>query len=285
MQYPFAVWRQYCLPQHALTRFAGLMSHNKIPWLKDYLIRWFIDRYQVDLNEAVNSELQAYPSFHDFFIRKLKPALRPIDAGAQSICSPCDGTISQMGKINQGALLQAKNHTYSVEALLGSEADAQAFHNGNFITIYLAPKDYHRVHMPFSGTLTHLRYIPGNLFSVNPTTTNSVENLFARNERVVTFFKHDRGSFAIILIGAMLVGSIYTRWGGSVKPHRAKKMMQIQYPQTPNQHIKLDKGEEMGYFSLGSTVIVLLAEDLDWEYDVSQNTRLVVGQRIGHFLP
>lgn len=285
MQHPFVVWRQYFVPQHALTRFGGLLSHCEIPWVKNYLIRYFVNRYQPDLNEAQESNPYAYPSFHEFFIRRLKPSFRPVDSSPQSICSPCDGMISQIGKIKQGSLLQAKGHSFSVAALLGDNADAEAFANGRYLTIYLAPKDYHRVHMPCNGTLEKLRYIPGRLFSVNPLTTQYVENLFSRNERVVTFFKHEQGSFAIVLVGAMIVGSIFTRWGGVIAPHRGKKMEQILYPQTPQQHIKLDKGDEMGYFSLGSTVIVLLAEDMRSEYDVSQNSRLVVGQRIGHLLP
>jgi phosphatidylserine decarboxylase len=283
--YPLKVCRQYLLPQHALTRFGGLLSHCEIPWLKNYLISWFLKRYDVNLNEAVEPNPYAYPSYHEFFIRHLKPSVRPIDRAQESICSPCDGTISQIGKIEQGSLLQAKGRTFTVAALLGDKEDAQPFLNGHFATIYLAPKDYHRVHMPLAGTLESMRYIPGKLFSVNPLTTENVDNLFARNERVVSFFKHDHGSFAIILVGAMIVGSINTRWGGQITPPSGKQMRRIPYPQTPEQHIKLDKGEEMGYFSLGSTVIVLLAENMVWEYDLNLNSRLVVGQRIGHLLP
>ncbi len=285
MQYPLKVWRQYCLPQHALTRFGGWLSHSEIPWLKNYLIGWFLKRYNVNMNEAVGEDPYAYPSYHEFFIRHLKPSARPIDPSQKSICSPADGTISQIGNIEQGALLQAKGKTFTVASLIGNEKDAEQFANGRFVTIYLAPQDYHRVHMPLTGTLTNLRYIPGKLFSVNPLTTAHVDNLFSKNERVVAFFKHDQGSFAIILVGAMIVGSIFTRWGGNITPHRGKEMLDIAYPQTPEQHIKLDKGEEMGYFSLGSTVIVLLAPNSGWEYDLSLNSRLVVGQRIGHLLP
>jgi len=285
VRYPLKVWRQHLVPQHALTTFAGMLSHSEIPWLKNYLIRYFLKRYNVNMNEALEPNPFAYPSYHEFFIRRLKPGSRPIDASPTSIVSPCDGTISQMGKIEGNSLLQAKGRHFSLEALVGSHEDAKAFENGHFATIYLAPIDYHRVHMPLSGTLTHLRYIPGELFSVNPLTTDHVDNLFARNERVVTFFKHDHGSFAIILVGAMIVGSIFTRWGGNVTPHRAKKILDISYPNLPEQHIRLDKGDEMGYFALGSTVIVLLDAKMQWEYDLSQNSRLVVGQGIGHLLP
>ncbi len=284
MHYPLKVWRQFLLPQHALSRFGGCLSQSEIPWLKNYLIRYFLNRYDVNMNEAIVEDPFAYPSYHEFFIRRLKPDLRPIDPSPTSIVSPCDGEISQIGSIEQGSLLQAKGKSFTLKALLGSEEDGKPFEKGRFATIYLAPKDYHRVHMPLTGTLTHLRYIPGKLFSVNPLTTNHIDNLFAKNERVVAFFKHDQGSFAIILVGAMIVGSIFTRWGGPITPHRGKETRDILYPQLPEQHIKLDKGDEMGYFSLGSTVIVLLDEKAGWGYDLSQNTRLVVGQGIGHLL-
>jgi phosphatidylserine decarboxylase len=285
VNYPLKVWRQYLLPQHALTRFGGWLSHSEIPWLKNYLIAWFLKRYQVNMSEAIVEDPFAYPSYHRFFIRQLKPSVRPIDSSIDGICSPCDGTISQIGNIEQGSVIQAKGRTFSVEALLGSQSDAKPFLNGKFATIYLAPIDYHRVHMPLAGTLESMRYIPGKLFSVNPLTADHVDNLFARNERVVCFFKHEQGSFAIILVGAMIVGSIFTRWGGNITPHRANEIVHTVYPQTPEQHVKLDKGEEMGYFALGSTVIVLLDESMAWEYDLSQNSRLVVGQRIGHLPP
>ncbi|MGD9592032.1 MAG: archaetidylserine decarboxylase [Candidatus Berkiella sp.] len=237
------------------------------------------------MSEAVEEDPFAYPSYHEFFIRRLKPSVRTIDPSPNSIVSPCDGEISQIGSIEKNTLVQAKGKSFTVSSLIGSETDAKPFENGKFITIYLAPKDYHRVHMPLPGTLTHIRYIPGKLFSVNPLTTSHIDNLFAKNERVVAFFKHDQGSFAIILVGAMIVGSIFTRWGGTLTPHRARCTKDILYPQTPEQHIKLDKGDEMGYFSLGSTVIVLLDEKAGWGYDLNQNSRLVVGQGIGHLLP
>lgn len=279
------VWRQYWLPQHALSKFGGHVSHCRLPWLKNYLIQWFINRYQVNMDEALQTDLNAYPSFHDFFIRQLKPGTRPIDPQSDSICSPCDGAISQIGKIENGTLLQAKGRSFSLSALLGDAACAQKFHNGNFLTIYLAPKDYHRVHMPAKGALQSVRYIPGKLFSVNPLTTQSVDNLFARNERVISFFDHPQSPFAVILVGAMIVGSITTRWAGRLLPQANQLVREILYPQTPEQHLTLDKGEEMGYFSLGSTVIILFAENIRWEYTLTQDSRLVVGQRIGQFLP
>ncbi len=285
MHYPLKVWRQYVLPQHALSCLGGFLSHCEIPWVKNYLISYFLKRYDVNMKEALIEDPFTYPSYHAFFIRKLKPQLRPIDAKALSITSPCDGIISQLAKIEKGQLIQAKGKHFTVASLLGSEEDAKRFEKGRFMTIYLAPKDYHRVHMPMEGTLEKLRYIPGKLFSVNPLTTEHVDGLFAKNERVVTFFKHQQHSFAVILVGAMIVGSIFTRWGGNVTPHRGKTRKEITYPQTSEQHIKLNKGEELGYFSLGSTVIVLLDEKSNWEYDLTQNSQLVVGQKIGHLLP
>jgi phosphatidylserine decarboxylase len=285
VQYPFDVWRQNYLPQHALSRFGGFVSHNQIPWLKNYLINWFIKRYNVNMSEALESSPNHYASFHDFFIRKLKPEARPIDSNPLSICSPCDGAVSQFGKIKENTLLQAKGREYTLEALLGNDNDAKSFYNGHFLTTYLAPKDYHRVHMPCDGILQTMRYIPGKLYSVNPLTTDHIDNLFARNERVVSLFTHEGQSFAIILVGAMIVGSISTSWAGVQAPQSSKQIKTIHYDQTPEKYIRLDKGAEMGYFSLGSTVIVLLAENVRFEYDVSQSSRLVVGQRIGHFLP
>lgn len=283
MAIPYQVWRQYCLPQHGLTRLAGLLSHSKNRWLKDKLIRVLLKDYPVDLSEALESDPTQYASFHDFFTRRLKPGCRPIDTLPSGVVAPCDGTISEMGQIHEDTLIQAKNHTYRVSDLLADPQDAQAFRNGRFMTIYLAPQDYHRVHMPMDGTLTSLRYVPGNLFSVNPATTNHVENLFARNERVITFFRSEHGSFAMILVGAMIVGSIYTRWGGDEKPHRGKHILTEHFSPASGVALQLDKGDEMGYFALGSTVILLFAEDLAWEYDLNQQSKIVVGQRIGHF--
>lgn len=285
MTIPYKVWRQYCLPQHALTKLAGSLSHCKQRWLKDKLIRNLLNNYPVNLEEALEPDPTQYACFHDFFTRHLKPGCRPIDNLPNGICSPCDGTISEMGKIKEDTLIQAKNHTYRVSDLVADPKDAAMFRNGHFMTVYLAPEDYHRVHMPAPGQVLSQRYVPGSLFSVNPMTTNHIPNLFARNERVITFFNSNQGPFAIILVGAMIVGSIYTRWGGPDKPHRSKSVITRSYAQSPESAVTLDKGDEMGYFALGSTVILLFAQDLSWEYDLNQQSRIVVGQRIGHFLP
>jgi phosphatidylserine decarboxylase len=281
---PYFVWRQHYLPHHLISQWAGKLANCKISWFKNWAIRYFIKRYQVNINEALDPNPVNYPSFQDFFIRPIQPNLRPIDPLVEGICSPCDGTVSQIGTIEENSLLQAKGRTFSLEALLGDKETAKLFTNGRYVTIYLAPKDYHRVHMPYTGILEQLRYIPGKLFSVNPVTAQHIDSLFAQNERVVTLFKNERGSFAMLLVGAMIVGNISTRWSGSLLPHRETGMVHIHYPQTPAQHIKLDKGEEMGYFSLGSTVILLFSEDLDWEQTLAPDSTVVVGQRIGRFI-
>jgi len=285
VQVPFEVWRQNYLPQHFISWCYGQLSHWHAPWFKNWAIKRFIRLYGINMSEAIEQDPTAYGSFHDFFIRHLKPELRPFDQTPFAICSPCDGAISQIGKINNGTLVQAKNHSYGVSALLGGTIDPKPFENGHFTTIYLAPKDYHRVHMPCQGKLDRMSYIPGDLFSVNPLTAEHVDNLFARNERVVSLFQNEQGTFAMVLVGAMIVGNIATRWAGHISSQGNKQTINIQYPQTPEQHIVLDKGEEMGYFSLGSTVIMLFAENLRWEKEYSQDSRIVVGQRIGHFLP
>lgn len=285
MRTPYTVWRQHCLPQHALTKLAGKLSHSKQRWLKDKLIRILLRDYPVNLAEALESDPTQYASFHDFFTRQLKPGCRPIDDLSNGIVSPCDGAISEMGKIKDDTLIQAKNHTYRVADLLADAKDAAAFRNGHFMTVYLAPQDYHRVHMPIAGEIEKLRYVPGKLFSVNPLTAEHIPNLFARNERVITFFRSQHGSFAIILVGAMIVGSIHTQWGETNKPHKGKRVITKEYSKSSNSNLLIDKGDEMGYFALGSTVILLFAQDLAWEYDLNQQSRIVVGQRIGHFLP
>jgi len=282
---PFEVWRQHLVPQRLLSTIYGKLSHCKWAWFKNWAIKRFVRLYGINLFDALQPEPTLYPSFHDFFIRSLNPDLRPIDDTPNGIVSPCDGTISQIASIKNNTLIQAKGRSYSVGALLGDHPLASTFTNGQFATLYLAPKDYHRVHMPYSGTLQSVRYIPGKLFSVNPLTTEHVDSLFAKNERVVSIFNSNEGAFAVVLVGAMIVGSISTRFNGTLTPPRGKEVVHFDYPNSPEQYIKLDKGQEMGYFSLGSTVILLFTENLSWEQELTQHTKVVVGQRIGHYLP
>lgn len=283
MAIPFEVWRQYFVPQKLLSTVYGKLSHCDHAAFKSWAIQRFIRLYGVNLSEALEKDPLAYASFHEFFIRRLDLSLRPIDATPSSIVSPCDGRISQIGDIAAGTLLQAKGRSFSVNALLGGHAHASAFERGRFATIYLAPHDYHRVHLPDAGTLTSVIYIPGKLFSVNPTTAEHVDQLFARNERVVMFFDSLQGPFAVVLVGAMIVGSITTRFNGTLTPPRQNRIIQFDYSNSSKNYIKLDKGEEIGYFSLGSTVILLFTEKLRWEQELAQHTRIVVGQRIGHY--
>lgn len=277
---PFNVWRQKFLPQHTLSYLSGKLARCEIPLFKNWAIQRFIRLYQVELQEALNPDPLSYHSLHDFFTRQLKPECRPIDSNPLAICSPCDGTISQIGKINQHALIQAKSRRYTLTALLADPQKAQIFTNGHYVTIYLAPKDYHRVHMPCTGQLQSMDYLPGKLFSVNPLTAEHIENLFARNERVVTHFTHLNANFAIILVGAMIVGNIFTSWHGCVTSNN--KMAHFDYSSNPPQ---LNKGEQMGYFSLGSTVILLFPSHISWEKNLKPNMSVKVGQRIGTLLP
>lgn len=269
---------QNLLPQHALSRFAGLLANCEIPWIKNYLIRYFINRYIVNMAEAQETDPFAYPSFNAFFTRALKPNARPIASGLYDFISPVDGTISQVGAISNGKIIQAKHHHYSVKELLGGNQElAESFKEGSFITVYLAPHQYHRVHMPIDGYLSQMIYIPGRLFSVNPYTTNKTENLFARNERVVSLFNTSSGRAAVIMVGAMIVGSIETSWTGTVN-RKQNDIQEWHYAQP----IYLKRGEEMGRFKLGSTVIVLLEkESIQWNLGLSSQEEVLLGQSLG----
>lgn len=248
------VFSQYVSPQHLLSRMAGKLANTKIPAVKNNFITWFADKYQVDMSEAAEQDPTAYACFNDFFTRALKEGARPIDQDPQILCSPVDGAISQLGKIKQGQIFQAKGQSFNVNELLGGDADlAQPFIDGDFATIYLSPKDYHRIHMPITGTLRKMVYVPGKLFSVNPVTAQKVPNLFARNERVVAIFDTEIGPIAMVLVGAMIVASVETTWAGLVAPMR-KHVVQFDYHL--DKEITIEKGQEMGRFKLGSTVVL-----------------------------
>jgi len=249
---------QYLLPKHALTRFAGTVASARRGGMPTQIIRRFVARYGVDMNEAAEPDITAYASFNDFFTRALKPGVRPL-AQADLVC-PVDGAISQFGAIEHDQLLQAKGHRYSTTALVGGDgALAARFDHGHFATLYLSPKDYHRIHMPCAGRLLRMIYVPGALFSVNPTTARGVPGLFARNERVVCVFETDHGPLVLALVGATIVGSMQTVWHGAVNPPRSKRLREWRYDgsDTPTP-IELGKGEEMGRFLLGSTVVLLM---------------------------
>ena len=248
-----AVLPQYLLPKGALTNFAGRVAGAKGGAMTTRLIRWFVGRYNVNMDEALDPDITHYTSFNDFFTRALRPGARPI-AQADYVC-PVDGRISQFGTIDKDQIFQAKGHQFSTTALVGGDAALAAqFEHGSFANLYLSPRDYHRIHMPCDGRLTRMIYVPGELFSVNPTTARGIPGLFARNERVVCVFDTANGPFVMTLVGATIVGSMATVWHGVVNPPRSGQVRDWSYA---NDHIVLKKGEELGRFLLGSTVVML----------------------------
>ncbi len=252
-----AVLLQYLLPKQALTVLAGRLAHAEAGALTTHVIRWFVGRYGVDMAEAANPAIDCYRSFNQFFTRPLRDGVRPL-ADADLLC-PVDGAISQFGPIERDQIFQAKGHGYSTTALLGGDRTlATHFENGAFATIYLSPRDYHRIHMPCDGRLMRMIYIPGSLFSVNPTTARGVPGLFARNERVVCVFDSAVGPFILTLVGATIVGSMATVWHGTVNPPRRGQLREWRYD---SQQILLKKGDEMGRFMIGSTVVLLFPKD------------------------
>jgi phosphatidylserine decarboxylase len=251
-----AVLPQYVLPKQALTALAGAAASYRGGALTTRVIRWFVRRYGVDMAEAADPDIGSYQTFNHFFTRALKPGARPL-AAADLIC-PVDGAISQFGAIEHDQIFQAKGHRYSTAALVGGDANLAArFHNGSFATLYLSPKDYHRIHMPCDARLTRMIHVPGALFSVNPTTARGVPGLFARNERIVCVFESPRGPFVLALVGATIVGSMATVWHGEVNPPRTGVLREWHYAQG---QVELKQGEEMGRFLLGSTVVMLFAQ-------------------------
>lgn len=272
---------QYITPQHLLSRLIGCLAECQAVGFKNRLISWFIRRYNVNMSEAVYESCYEYKNFNDFFTRALKDGMRPIDSSADSIICPADGAVSEIGDITAGRLLQAKGHDYSLVELLGGDSQrATPFTNGKFATIYLSPKDYHRVHMPVSGTLSEMIYVPGQLFSVNQTTANNVPGLFARNERVVCIFDTDYGKMAVILVGAMIVASIETVWAGLVTPPK-RQLKVVNYDETSRKPIFLEKGAELGRFKLGSTAIVLFEPNrVNWSELLQPLSSIKMGEKI-----
>ncbi|ROU02025.1 phosphatidylserine decarboxylase [Marinobacter sp. R17] len=275
------VMSQYLTPQLGLSRLAGRLADNdQVPALKNRVVRWFIERYGVDMSEAVDADPASYATFNDFFTRALKSGMRPVDEAPDALTSPVDGAISQLGAIKDGRIFQAKGQSFNLTELLGGdEQRAKPFAGGEFATIYLAPKDYHRIHMPLAGTLKEMAYVPGRLFSVNPVTAANVPNLFARNERVVTLFDTEWGPMAMVHVGAMIVGSVETTWAGVVAPG-TDGVSSVDY--SADKPIRFDKGDEMGRFRLGSTVILLFPKDvMQWSDELGPESVLRMGQRIG----
>jgi phosphatidylserine decarboxylase len=253
---------QYIMPKHLLSRLVGRLAAAQAGVLTTGLIKLFIKQYNVNMTEALHSEPEAYTSFNAFFTRELKPGMRPICADENQLALPVDGAVSQLGDIKYDSIFQAKGHDYSLTTLLGGKPGiAMPFKDGKFATIYLSPKDYHRIHMPLDGTLTDMLYVPGELFSVSPLTAQRVPGLFARNERVVAIFDTDIGKFAMVLVGATIVASIETKWAGTVSPPTGKNVQHWQYPSEGEHAVHLKKGEEMGLFKLGSTIVACFEAD------------------------
>ena len=275
-----SVLPQYLLPKRGLTQFAGRVARAQGGRATTRLIRWFVGKYGVDMSEAENPDIASYASFNDFFGRPLKPGVRPL-ADADFI-SPVDGAISQFGAIDDHHILQAKGHRFTTTQLLaGDAALADRFRHGSFANLYLSPKDYHRLHMPCAGRLRRMIYVPGALFSVNPTTARGVPGLFARNERVVCVFDSEtHGRFVMVLVGATIVGSMATTWHGVVNPRRTGVIAEWEYA---DRTIALEQGEEMGRFLLGSTVIMLFEKDvIDFNADWRPEGPVRLGEAMGN---
>lgn len=278
MRKRFSVLHQYLLPKMALTRFAGRVASNPSGRFTPQLIRWFVRKYGVNMDEAHNPDLGSYRSFNDFFTRALRDDARPL-ADADFVC-PVDGAISQFGTIEHDQIFQAKGHLYSTAALVGGDSKLAAlFDHGSFATLYLSPRDYHRIHMPCDARLLRMIYVPGALFSVNPTTARGVRGLFARNERVVCVFDSAFGPFVLVLVGATIVGSMQTVWHGVVNASRSGKIREWRYE---DQQILLKKGEEMGRFLLGSTVVMLFPRDvLEFNAEWTATAAVRLGEAMG----
>ncbi len=275
---------QQVIPQHLLSRLIGRLAECENPAIKNYIIKSFAKQFNVDLSEAKIEQAEGFSHFNDFFTRELKEGMRPICPLEDSIVSPADGAVSELGDIDLGSIMQAKGQYYSLVDLLAGDLDAtDTYLGGKFATIYLSPKDYHRVHMPVDGRLTKMSYVPGRLFSVNQATANQIPGVFARNERLICHFESEQGPFVLILVGAMIVAGIETVWAGQVTPLSAT----VQHQKYGNgDHIELKKGEEMGRFKLGSTAIILFPKGRnEWSTALKNGTPLKMGETIGSLSP
>lgn len=269
----------YFLPHHGVARVVGWLARLKRPVaLKNAMIGWFIKHYAVRMDEASISDYTQYQTFNDFFTRRLKPGIRPLAPSQNAIVSPVDGYLYEFGNVTEGRLLQAKGRDYSLISLLAGDQDlAKVFSNGSYATFYLAPKNYHRIHMPTEGHLCSSTFVPGRLFPVNSLSVNSVASLFARNERVISIFETPFGKMALIAIGALNVGSIHTVWQGQVAPAKKRKIHHWKYAADT---IHLQRGEEWGYFEMGSSVILLFESNMNWSPDLAILKEVRVGEQI-----
>jgi phosphatidylserine decarboxylase len=268
---------QHLLPQHGLSRLTLRATRIRTPWFKNALMRGFMRLYDVDMSEALESDPARYGSFNEFFTRALRSDVRPIAADPASIACPVDGTVSECGRIEGEQLMQAKGRTYALNELLAAAPWSSAFAGGEFATIYLAPYNYHRIHMPLAGKLLQTIYVPGRLFSVNTVTAARVPRLFARNERVICLFEGAAGRFAVILVGAFNVGSMSTVWAGDITPAKRRVVTRL-----PEVRVELGKGEELGRFNMGSTVILLLEPNrAAWRDELRAGLTVRLGEELG----
>lgn len=291
---------QVLLPHHLLSRIVFGLTRLRLGPLKNAAIRTVVRLYRVDLSEAVEPDPRAYRHFDAFFTRPLRPGARPVVSGGGDVASPVDGTVSEIGEIRDGRLLQAKGLRYSLEELLtggsgralpgGADADPHGveapwpgcFRNGSFATLYLSPRDYHRIHMPFAGELAEMIHVPGRLFSVQPGTVRALPRLFTRNERVAALFRTEIGPMAVVAVGAIFVGAIETVWAGRVTPPSRRTVLRTSYPRPGGEPVRLARGEEMARFHMGSTVIVLFEADaVRWETGLDPEATVRMGQRLG----
>lgn len=272
---------QRVLPHHFLSSIMYKITRIETKWFKNFFITKFIEIYNVDMHQAQNENGRDFKCFNEFFTRPLKPEARPIAEGSNTIISPVDGTVSEVGRINDGQIFQAKGKSYSLETLVGGSPErAQFYKNGYFATLYLSPRDYHRIHMPIAGRIREMVHVPGRLFSVSPSTARTVNRLFARNERVVAGYTTDAGPMAMILVGAIFVSSMETVWAGTITPPRGKHLRQWSYD--TQEPMNFEKAAEMGRFNMGSTVILLFPEDsIQWNKELVSGKKIQFGEKIG----
>ena len=275
---------QYLVPKKFISEVIGFFAKSQNYYIKTFFIKNFQKKYNVNLKEAIYEDVELYPSFNSFFTRELKPESRPIDENIQSIISPADGVVSQIGNINSGKIIQAKGIYFNVLSFLGNDKEYfEKFKEGLFSTIYLSPKDYHRVHMPIDGKLSQMIYVPGKLFSVNKITTRTVKNLYSINERLICFFDTVRGPMSVVLVGAMIVSGITVQWEKD-NCFNKRKIQKFVYPSIGKDSVFLKKGAEIGRFMLGSTVVICFGNNkVNWSNKISVNSVVRMGQGIGTF--
>ncbi|MCH8162591.1 MAG: phosphatidylserine decarboxylase [Proteobacteria bacterium] len=272
---------QYFIPQHFLTSLVYRLTRCETPWFKNFIINKFIKVFKVDMSLALNPDPESYSSFNTFFTRELSPEARPVSSDDRNIISPVDGIISQIDKIENDTIMQAKGKSYTLKHLLLEDELVNMFSGGTFATLYLAPKDYHRIHMPISGKLSRMIYVPGKLFAVNAHTARAVNAVFAKNERVINIFHTDIGPMAIIMVGALFVGSMETVWAGQITPAKDRIINNVQY--SDNEAVRLQQGQEMGRFNMGSTVILLFPKDtMRWASGMVADKTIVMGENIAN---